>query len=190
MVVVVLVAILAAVAVPGVVDRLRERRASEAAQRIASLYRTARIRALGRGAATLVRWEDSGFTIYEAVQGAGAPSAGCALQPVSSCLTPNWANSGASTRHQVGQFSVQGRGEYTEAGVAVAVTGPTGAAATTLDVCFSPLGQAYSRTDLEGAFSPLIGVVGATVKRSTIAGITHRIAVLPNGIAAVSASGP
>lgn len=189
MVVVVLIAILAAIAVPGVVERLRERRSSEAAQRIASLYRGARVRALGRGAAVLVRWKDSRFTVYEAVQGAGALSEACALVPSSSCLRPNWADDDADTRHEVAAFRFGDTAAYKDSGVTVAVTAPgDDDDTTTLDVCFSPVGQAYARTDLSGSLTPLVGVVGAAVTRSSGDSLTHRVTVMPNGIAAVSAA--
>jgi type IV fimbrial biogenesis protein FimT len=190
MVVVVLVSILAAIAVPGVVERLRQRRVSEAAQKIAGLYRGARIRALGRGSAVLVRWKDGRFTVYEAVQGATAVGANCALIPSSSCLRADWANDGSDMRHEVGSFRFADRGEYTDADVSVTVNGTDGSSSTTLDVCFSPAGQTFSRTNLTGSFTPLNGVVGAAVTRAadlSVAHLTHRVAVLPNGMAAVSA---
>jgi type IV fimbrial biogenesis protein FimT len=190
MVVVVLVAILAAIAVPGVVERLRQRRVSEAAQKIAALYRGARIRALGRGSAVLVRWKDARFTVYEAVQGATAVGASCALIPSSSCLRADWANDGSDMRHEVGSFRFGDRAEYADADVAVTVNGTDGSSSATLDVCFSPAGQTFSRTNLIGSFTPLNGVVGAAVTRaadSSVTHLTHRVAVLPNGMAAVSA---
>jgi prepilin-type N-terminal cleavage/methylation domain-containing protein len=192
MVVVVLIAILAAIAVPAVVQRLRARRASEAAERIATLYRGARVRALGRGAAVLVRFEDEKFTVYENIIGATAATsetgnASCAQMPSASCLRANWANTGADTRRVVGGFQVTGRPEYTDANVAISVLDTAGSATTTLDVCFSPIGQAYTRTNLTGTLAPLNGVVGATVTRTGITGIIHRVTVIPNGVAAVTA---
>jgi prepilin-type N-terminal cleavage/methylation domain-containing protein len=189
MVVVVLVAILAAIAVPGVVERLRQRRVSEAAQKIAALYRGARIRALGRGSAVLVRWKDGRFTVFEAVEGATA-GPGCELNPSSNCLLADWANDGSDRRHEVGSFRFSDRAEYTDADVSVTVNGPDGSSSATLDVCFSPGGQTFSRTNLTGSFVRLNGVVGAAVTRAadlSVAHLTHRVAVLPNGMAAVSA---
>jgi type IV fimbrial biogenesis protein FimT len=188
MVVVVLIAILAAIAVPGVVERLRQRRVSEAAQKIATLYRGARMRALGRGAAVLVRWETSRFTVYEAVQGAAAvTNDDCAMVPSSSCTRANWANDGADTRHEIAGFRFGDRAEYRDADVGVTMKGTNGSAAAALDVCFTPAGQAYSRTNLAGVFTPLNGVVSAQVTRAAGDSITHTVTVMPNGIAAVSA---
>jgi type II secretion system protein H len=191
MVVVVLIAIIATIAVPGVVQRLRARRASEAAERIASLYRAARVRALGRGAAVLVRFENSRFTVYENIVGATAATtetgnASCAQMPSASCLRTNWANTGADTRREVGGFRYADRGEYRDANVVVSVLDSAGSATAALDVCFSPIGQAYTRTNLTGTLTPLNGVVGATVTRTGLSGILHRVTVIPNGIAAVT----
>ena len=191
MVVVVLISIIAAIAVPGVVQRLRARRATEAAERIATLYRGARVRALGRGAAVLVRFENSRFTVYENIVGATAATtetgnAACAQMPSASCLRTNWANTGADTRREVGGFRYADRAEYLDSKVVVSVLDTAGSATTTLDVCFSPIGQAYTRTNLTGTLTPLNGVVGATVTRTGITGITHRVTVIPNGIAAVT----
>jgi prepilin-type N-terminal cleavage/methylation domain-containing protein len=193
MVVVVLIAIIATIAVPSVVQRLRARRASEAAERIATLYRAARVRALGRGAAVLVRFENSNFTVYENIVGATAATtetgnASCAQIPSASCLRANWANTGADTRRVVGGFRYSDRAEYLDSNVAVSVLDTAGSATTTLDVCFSPIGQAYTRTNLTGTLTPLNGTVGATVTRTGITGLTHRVTVIPNGIAAVTSS--
>jgi type IV fimbrial biogenesis protein FimT len=190
MVVVVLIAILAAIAVPGVVQRLRERRVAEAAERIAALYRNARMRALGRGAAVLIRYSNtpgSEFVVYEAVQGTPANTvAACANLPSSSCLRPGWANDGQNTRREVGRFHLS-RPEYADANVTVSVTGP-GGTTSTLDVCFNPGGQTFARTDFAATFAPLTSVLGASVIRSAGTGVRRQVAVLPNGMATVSAS--
>lgn len=191
MVVVVLIAIIATIAVPGVVAQLRARRASEAAERIASLYRGARVRALGRGAAVLVRFENQNYTVYENIVGATAAgsemgNASCAQMPSASCLRTDWANTGADTRRVVGGFNYSNRAEYIDSSIVVAAINTAGASTGTLDVCFSPIGQAYTRTDLTAALTPLNGTVGATVTRTSITGIVHRVTVIPNGIAAVT----
>jgi prepilin-type N-terminal cleavage/methylation domain-containing protein len=53
---VIIVGILTAAALPGFAERMRDRRTNQAAQEIALMYRTARARAMGRGAAQLVRF--------------------------------------------------------------------------------------------------------------------------------------
>src|SRR5688572_14870591 len=53
--VVLIITVFAAVAIPTAVSQLRDRRMQEAARRIGMVYRQARLRALGRGSAVLVR---------------------------------------------------------------------------------------------------------------------------------------
>jgi prepilin-type N-terminal cleavage/methylation domain-containing protein len=61
MVVVLIIGILASIALPSMLQRFRERRSAEAAQRVAALYRGARMRAMGRGSAVLVRYDEAGM---------------------------------------------------------------------------------------------------------------------------------
>src|SRR5688572_2277518 len=68
--VVVIIAIVAALAMPSITSRLRERRVQQAAQTVAQIYSTARMRAMGRGAAVLVRYTAGEFQIREAIRGA------------------------------------------------------------------------------------------------------------------------
>jgi type IV fimbrial biogenesis protein FimT len=165
MVVVVIIGILSTIAVPSVVERLRERRSQEAAERIASLYRGARMRAMGRGAAVTVRFNNGAFTVLEAVQANEA----CPL-PSASCLS-------APKQNQLSSIDFKNRGEYE--GVAITAGGGT----TAFEVCYTPLGRAYS-----GSAQPLTAlgeVLTFDVKRAT--GLTRTVALLPNGIARVTA---
>ena len=52
MVVVVMITVLATLAIPLVTEQLRDRRTQEAAERVAGVYRDARMRAMGRGMQT------------------------------------------------------------------------------------------------------------------------------------------
>src|SRR5690606_14583117 len=96
--VVVLITILAAIAIPLATKQMRDRRTHEAAQQVATLYQSARMRAMGRGSAVLVRYVPGApatFELLEAQRGPattpeGAVDAACAALPVSSCLTTNW----------------------------------------------------------------------------------------------------
>src|SRR5262249_12618729 len=87
-----MISILAAVSAPGVISVLRDRRVNHSATSVAEMYRAARSRAVGRGAAILVRWDASGgsgtnglIEMHEAVVDANANPV-----PSSSCLTTNW----------------------------------------------------------------------------------------------------
>ena len=56
MVVVIIISVLAAIAIPQITTRMRDRRTQAAAQEVSTIYRNARLRALGRGSAVLVRY--------------------------------------------------------------------------------------------------------------------------------------
>lgn len=172
MVVVVIIGILSTIAVPSVAERLRERRSQEAAERIAALYRGARMRAMGRGAAVFVRFSGTSFTLAEAVQPRDAGSADCLL-PVSSCLT-------ATQFQQISSFDTKDS-RYEGVVVAEALK------EATRDVCFTPLGRAYTRTG-SNPLLPVSAVLAFDVNRGTGPGLTRRVTVLPNGVARVVAS--
>lgn len=186
MVVVVIVSILAVIAVPSVAERLRERRASEVADRVAALYRGARMRAMGRGAAILVRFDGGTFRVLEAMQGAASADADCAALPQSSCLMPgtpagDWNT--ATDQRQVTIFNPY-RGDYE--GVEVSAADQARADTTALDVCYTPLGRAYTRSATSGQLLPMTGVVAFEVARDG-GGPIRTVTVLPNGMAKVAA---
>jgi prepilin-type N-terminal cleavage/methylation domain-containing protein len=187
MLVVIIIAILASISVPQIVERLRDRRVYQSAQEIASIYRTARMRAMGRGSATLVRYTGTGsnpgsWRVLEAVQGGGqggvAVAANCAPLPFSSCLSTNWA---VATNFQVvGSFDPpNGVGDLTS--TVIAPGGGTG----NLDVCFTPAGRAFVGT---AVLAPMAGVVTVNVTRTN--SVTRTVAVLPNGMATVNTRTP
>lgn len=179
MVVVVIVGVLAVIAVPSMVERLRERRSSEAAQRIAALYRGARMRAMGRGAAILVRYTEGSFTVLESVQGtAGGVPSGCESLPQSSCMNGNWET--AAQRRQITAFNPLQRGEYS--GVTIEAKDVSGSETTELDVCYTPLGRSYIRGVTSEALGPMNGVITFDVTRGS-GKLTRTVTVLPNGVA-------
>jgi prepilin-type N-terminal cleavage/methylation domain-containing protein len=55
MTVVVIIGVFAVLALPSMVFRLRDRKTSAVGQQLATMYRTARMRAIGRGSTVLVR---------------------------------------------------------------------------------------------------------------------------------------
>lgn len=175
MVVVVIIGVLAAIAMPTIAARLRERRSAEAALRIAGIYREARMRALGRGAAVLVRFSAGGFTVFEAIRPPLANKADCAGEPSSSCTTTNWTND--ANRTQLSTFNPTTRKDYEN--VSVALGAPSGA--TYYDVCFTPMGRAYHRTVALDPLTPMTSVATFNVQRAT--GLTRTVTLLPNGIA-------
>ncbi|HEY4102396.1 MAG TPA: type II secretion system protein [Polyangiaceae bacterium] len=179
MVVVVIIGIMASLAVPQIVERLRERRANQAASEIALLYRNARLRALGQGFAVLVRYTaGSGFQVFEATPFGSGGTNNCTLQMPFSCSTNAWAVAGTDYR-VVGSFQSSAYTGVTE-DVSVA-----GSSATTLDMCFTPRGRAFFRVTTANALVPITQMVDVAVTR-TATGNVRNVSVLPNGMARLS----
>ncbi len=177
MVVVVIIAILASISVPMFVARMRERRAQQAAMQLAGIYREARMRALGRGAAVMVDYNGTSWVVREGVEGAAAAvartgSADCQSLPTTGCLGNGWT---AATSRNIATYDPAGFGEGLTAKVKFDAKDQTN-----LDVCFSPLGRAFVRTD--ASWAPLTSVVTVDVKRGD-EGLQRTVVVLPNGTA-------
>jgi len=182
MVVVVLIGLLAAIAVPQIASRMRERRANQAAQQIALLYRNARLRAMGRGFAVLVNYSTStGFRVLETLPTGGVMSCTPTLPP--SCTNTNWAV--ATQTRLVEQFNPAASGSTgLFAGVTVNVKAPDGSTTPTLDVCFTPRGRTFNRTLPANSLDVMSGVIDVQVGRDSM--LQRHVNVLPNGMARVA----
>jgi type IV fimbrial biogenesis protein FimT len=191
MAVVVIITTLAVLAIPLVTEQLRDRRTQEAAERVASVYRNARMRAMGRGSSVMVRFSPGTrgrFDVLEGQRGTGdAPSGssdeGCAALPVSSCLAPDWNDPDSDTRRELATLDLANRGEYDRVNITME---NEGGSVTTLDVCFTPMGRAFFRTNTAQPLTPLTGTYVAEVFRaegSDRIGRTRQVLILPNGAA-------
>ncbi len=175
MVVVVIIGILAAIALPQVTERMRERRASQAAQTVALLYRNARLRALGRGFAVLVTYTaGSGFEVRETKPAGGV--ANCTPRLPLTCTNTQWGT--ATAWNLVDKFNPEEFGSLT----AVVTDSTTGQLATTLDMCFSPRGRTYARTLGADALLPMTDMVNIGFTRGG-SSLTRNVSILPNGMA-------
>ncbi len=181
--VVVIIAILAAIAVPSLALRIRERRSQQTALQIAGIYRGSAHEALGRGASILVSYKDSRWTVREGVEGAAASTLRtgddkCQNLPTRGCTTNDWGN---ATSRSVGAFDPAGTASDITADVAF-----QGSAADDVDICFSPLGRAFVRQD-SGTWSPLTSVLVVDGQRQEAdnqkVGLKRQVVVLPNGTA-------
>lgn len=161
--------LLAAMALPLMSIRSRDRRAQQFAQQIALFYREARTRAMGRGTAHLVRFSTSTnpqgrLEMYEAVQTVGSNNAGsCANLPyigVNSCASVAWVT-GAQSR-QVDVLVEPFSGANAEVFSTFEFNGGVQA---DVDVCFSPGGRSYIRPAVNGPFSIFNGVQMLKVRR-------------------------
>jgi type IV fimbrial biogenesis protein FimT len=178
--VVLIITVFAALTIPSAVIQLRDRRVQEAARRIGIVYREARMRALGRGSAVLVRFTGGNMTVHEARIGTAiGGNAGCADLPVSSCLNTNWDN--ALNAPVVDGFRVPTTGELSDLNVALS-TSQSATALPTLDICFTPMGRAFSRLLPTNALTPLGQAYVATLSRSGRTR-TRQVVLMPNGTA-------
>jgi len=191
-VVVVIIGIIAAMAMPSLAQDMKDRRARRAAEEIMTLYRDARMRAIGRGAAVLVYYRTEGgvkrFTVHEAVRGGTST---CSRLPETNCLLPaaRWTTAGSSTEVASLRFDPT---------IKVRIDSP-GAAATDVSefaACFSPIGRTFaaygnnSRTTLsQMAGVPLVRVYRTETGGTTAIGLERRIVLLPNGQARLEVSG-
>ena len=198
MIVVVIITGLAALAIPSILKQMRDRRTRQAAEEIASLYRQARLRALGRGSAVMVRYSSgTGFDVREAVLG-GAST--CATLPVSSCTSTFWDQGPnvANGSQSITQFNPT-TGVYDGIVSVVHATGPAvGGSATAsdsnnqpyLDVCFTPMGRTlYRITNIPT--DPLVQMTGVpvvTVKSTKQTGLERVVIIPPNGLARTDVS--
>ena len=181
--VVILITTLAAIAIPLATKQMRDRRTQDAAQQVATLYQSARMRAMGRGSAVLVRYTPGTpgqFELLEAQRGPTASADGsvdtaCAALPVSSCLTTNWTTPAAQQYRSISTLSFSS-GLYEQ----LTVTMNEGNA---LDICFTPMGRAYVASTGQ-RLSPLTQVYTVDVDRSAALRTRAReVLVLPNGAA-------
>ncbi len=195
MVVVIIVTIVTAMAIPMVTRQMQDRRTHEAAQRVAALYRNARMRAMGRGSAIMVRFSPGtrgAFTVLEAQRGTtdapvGVSDDDCATLPISSCLTPDWNGAEGVTYRRVTELDLAARGEYDS--LSITMEDQSGTGLSNLDVCFTPMGRTFFRKETTAALTPLTNTHVAEVFRAkggSRIGRTRRILLPPNGAARIS----
>ncbi len=200
-VVVIIIAVLAVLAVPAITQRMRDRRVYQAAQEVVSIYRGARMRAMGRGAAVLVRYDATknaagSLIVQEAVRGTASTTDECRRLPTSSCVLPTWTTPAGTDKGQftdnvlVSRFDPWNRSEYAD--VEIDMNGApgdssNGNAVSQMDVCFTPLGRAFVRYSQSGTWVPLAGVPSAKIWRKDANGdangLTRTVMVMPNGAA-------
>lgn len=181
---VLIIGITAALATPSIATQIRERRARDTAQRVALLYSSARMRALGRGSAVVVRYrQDTGFTVLESIEGVAsatsfsAARATCAAQPGLGCLANNWTDPGTS--RQVATLVPQ-------SDVSVVARDQAATAQSSMDICFTPMGRSFISFDTTPPTAPMAGATTIDVQRTfggAPVGLLRTVAVLPNGMA-------
>jgi prepilin-type N-terminal cleavage/methylation domain-containing protein len=207
MVVVILVGILAVMAIPQMTYASVERRAYADTITVGELFREARTRAMGRGAAEMVMMTATGagvdrgtFLLWEGqvLNGGGMLPSG---SPMTTCGWPTiWPPAGTPCGSTVGGqtatcidgMNLNGSIEAID-GIQTTITGPLAgggtAAVNSSAICFTPLGRAYYSAGPTPAFvsgSPMIGELQIMLQHTypgdssgAFAGITRTI-VIPN----------
>ena len=185
-VVVVIISVLAVIAIPAITQQLRDRRTREAAERIATVYRNARMLAMGRGSAVLVSFDlrRDTITVREAVRGGTGT---CALLPSSSCTLTNWVlpPTNINGSRQVSRLSLPTHQRYPE----VDISDEDGN--SLIEVCFTPMGRSVIRTEAGVPFDPMNGVEVIAVSRvvgGNTQGLTRLITLMPNGMSRLGTS--
>jgi type II secretory pathway pseudopilin PulG len=176
MVVIVIVGILAAMAIPTMVQARLDRNAYDDAGAIMQLFRNARTRAVARGGAVLISMSASSsdrgtFTTYEAVsKNAGLNWAGvqASQTPVGTCKAPTSWIPLASTNtgvQLIDGVNLNGAIE-TDANIWASLwtyTGTTGTSFSAAWICFTPLGHVYftasTGSPTYGTTNPFDGVL-------------------------------
>jgi type II secretion system protein H len=179
MVVVLIITVMAGLAVPTAVVQLRDRHVQEAARKVGLLFREARLQAVGRGAAVLMRYNGTEFKVLEARAGA---LAACPDAPIPDCLNVPWNGNPDSSRLVSSFQPVSDTGDL--AAMTLNLTDSAGANVPNLEVCFSPNGRAFSRQILADGtpLLPLSQVYSITLRRRG-QGRARIVALLPNGTA-------
>ncbi len=204
MVVVIIIGIIAAMAVPSMVQARLDRNAYDDAGAIMQLFRNARTRAVGRGAAITIQMTQSTndrgtFQSYEAVQ---LNSGGVVAYqtPVGTCKTPQvWAPL-AATNLQVQLIdgvNLNGSIEA-DANIVASIWSYSGTTATQVNtgwVCFTPLGHVYmtaasSAVPVFDGQLPMVGPLEFRVQRfqgspAAAFGTTRSVLLPPSGMARI-----
>lgn len=187
--VIAVIGILAAAAAPSFVEFMRDRRVSDAASNIAELYRTARSRAMGRGSATMVRWNETAalptdsnpeghFGMREAVMGPATPFH--ARLPSTSCLAADFSV-GSTTSAHIAAFDER-RQRYAPA--QATFRNPNNTDVGYAEICYTPRGRSFIRYSPGAGWQALTGVPTIEVLNGDTS--LRRFVVLPpNGAARI-----
>jgi prepilin-type N-terminal cleavage/methylation domain-containing protein len=203
MVVVIIIGIVAALAVPTMADARIDRDAYNDAGQVMQILRAARTHAIARGGATLVAMTFSAtdrgtFTMYEAVGTNPGALGGLARAPIATCKMPmTWTPLDPNQNTSVvlvdgmtlngaieAQYNILSQlYVYSSAGV----SGPL----TRAFICFTPLGRTYYTTAAAPIFDgmqPMTAPLEFRVERlsgGAAVGTIRSVVLPPNGIARV-----
>ena len=188
MVVVIIIAISAALVIPMATRQLRDNQVHRIAKEVASTYRNARMLAMARGGAVVVRYTTANNGTLEVLEGVDDRERGnaCDELPVPNCNRSlnSWNTSGTGA----GARSIS------------TVTGPAGGhnppisidAGGDRDVCYTPMGRTMHRGGTSGSFSTMSAPLQIQVFRGAISspiGLLRNVSVWPSGAARLTTAG-
>lgn len=182
--VIVIIGILVAAAAPSFTHWLKDKRVTDAASTVRDMYRLARARAMGRGAATAVIWESGAsvgsprFVMREAIMGPASTLS--PMMPLSSCLQSTFAAADQSSR-VVASFNDRAeRYKPTETTFRLPTDNTTTLSYAAL--CFTPRGRVWLRSTAAGAFAPYTGVYRVQFTNAD-SGMRRQVLLPPTGAA-------
>jgi prepilin-type N-terminal cleavage/methylation domain-containing protein len=198
MVVVIIVGILAVMAIPAMTMATVDRRSYDDAILVAELFREARTRAMGRGAAEMIAMTQVGgsaggdrgtFLLYEA-QVVSAPPLGVMPlgSPMTTCGSPTVWTTASKTAVLIDGVNLNGSIEQID-GIWTTLTGPAPGggvgAVSAAFMCFTPLGRAYWSAAVAPSFlpgSPMLGELQIALQHTYngVAGGIVRTVIVPN----------
>ncbi len=186
-----IISVLAAVATPGFVSMLRDRRTAADAGMFTDAFRVARARSLGRGAAVRVDIVHTTTSPYALM-----------LEHVSGTIDSNNVVSASSLPvpgcTAIGVWRTISAFQARPNTTTLVVNAPSGSTlATNPSICYTPRGRTFYSADSTlipvnggGGYVPLDGVVQLQLNRSSSEGAsndnTRRVFVLPNGLTRMS----
>lgn len=188
MVVVLIITLLSVIAIPSIGQRMKIFRARSTADEVATIYRTARLRAMGRGAAVLVRLNNGVFTVREAVQG-NTRTDDCDTLPETQCTVPpaRWNDNNRSQQISRSFIGTDDSDYSFTLRLWNSTTGAAVAGRTAFDICFTPLGRAYSDMTTPSQLDEMIAAPAIDIDRRDGVGIGRTVLITSQGGARVVA---
>ncbi len=182
--VLVFIGIIAAASAPSFVRLMKDRRVNSIAVQMASFYRTARARSMGRGSAIMVRYNDKEalpsalkqaghVTMREAITG---PSGQAAELPSTSCFGTDWTNAGVTSKF-VMTFDER-RKRYAPG--ETKFLNDSGTVTPYAEMCFTPRGRSFIRYSSGGTWQALTGVPRIEVTNTETNRVRY-VVLPPNG---------
>ena len=188
MVVVIIIAISAALVVPMATRQLRDNQVHRIGKAVASTYRNARMLAMARGGAVVVRYTTANHGTLEVLEGVDDRGQGnaCEELPVPNCNRGSgaWSTTGSNPgARSVSTMSGPGGGN----GPPISID-----AGGARDICYTPMGRTMQRAGAAVSFTAMSGPLQIQVFRGTASptaiGLVRNVSVWPSGAARLATS--